>query len=132
MFGRHVKIEPMRYHNSNPLPPSTAGSDLHSWPLIAAPPPFCQTPPLAPHLWVHLALMLMAPDDQVQEGRQVALLKAVLGGGAVLHTVLVQHKHIQPVVRAARVATGRAQPGGGGRRRGGGGEVGKRVEQGRE
>lgn len=103
------------YHH----PPSPTTLNLHSPPSCPPPPPhpsIVTAPPLrSPHLWVHLALMLMAPNDQVQEGRQVAFLQAVLGGGAVLHAVLVQHKHIEPVVCAARLAAGRAQPGGRGK-----------------
>jgi hypothetical protein len=42
--------------------------------------------------------MFMAPYDEVQEVWQVPLLQAVLGVGAVLDAVLVQHKDIQPVL----------------------------------
>lgn len=54
--------------------------------------------------------MLVAPHHQVQEVRQVSLLQAVLGVGSVLDPVLVQHKHIQPVLLGNLRSAGRTQP----------------------
>ena len=40
--------------------------------------------------------MLVTPDDKVQEAGQVALSDAVLGILGVRHSILVQHKQIEP------------------------------------
>ena len=51
--------------------------------------------------------MLVAPDDKVQEACQVGLADGVLGAGAVLHAVLVQHEDVEPLLlRGAGAAQG--------------------------
>ena len=46
------------------------------------------------------ALMLVAPDDEVQEVGQVVLADGILAPQPVRNPVLVQHKHIEPVALA--------------------------------
>lgn len=41
--------------------------------------------------------MFMAPDNKIQEASQVALPYAVLGILGVWHSVLMQHKYVEPL-----------------------------------
>lgn len=77
--------------------------------------PICRlaqhNPTRAAHLHSGHALVLVPPYHQVQKVRQVPLLQAVLGVGPVLHPVLVQHKHVEPVLLVDLRGVGRAKPG---------------------
>lgn len=42
------------------------------------------------------ALVFVAPDDQVQKTGQVLRLDGILGAVAMLHTILVQNKDVEP------------------------------------
>ena len=44
------------------------------------------------------ALVLMAPNHQVQEGGKAGLADAVLGALRVGSAVLVQHQHVDPLI----------------------------------
>lgn len=52
---------------------------------------------IGPYPGLRNALMLVAPDDKVKEACQVAFTDAVLCVLGVGHSVLVQHKHVEPV-----------------------------------
>lgn len=54
--------------------------------------------------------MLVTPDDKVQEAGQVALSDAVLGILGVRHSILVQHKQIEPGCQRAVWAVCRPRP----------------------
>ena len=58
------------------------------------------------------ALVLVAPDDQVQEVRQVLLPDRVLGAGRVLQPVLMQHEDVEPLGLRVRRAVRRPHPAG--------------------
>ena len=52
----------------------------------------------------------MAPDNKVQEASQVALPYAVLGILGVRHSVLVQHKDVEPLCVRDLLAGSRSDP----------------------
>ena len=54
--------------------------------------------------------MLMAPDDKVQEASKVALSDVVLGVLRVWHSVLVQHKDIEPICVGDGLTCGGSDP----------------------
>jgi len=56
------------------------------------------------------ALMLMTPDDKVQESGQVALSDAVFGILGMRDSVLMQDKHIEPLILGAVWAACRSGP----------------------
>lgn len=56
------------------------------------------------------ALVFMTPDDKVQESGQVALSDAVFGILGVRDSVLMQDKHIEPLVLGAIWAVCRSGP----------------------
>ena len=56
------------------------------------------------------ALVLVAPNDEVQESREVALADRVLRARTVLHAVLMQHKYVEPLVQGVRWAAAWPRP----------------------
>ena len=51
------------------------------------------------HLEVRLAFVFVAPHYHIQEGWEIRLLDAVLALGPPLHSILVQHHEIDPVIQ---------------------------------
>ena len=66
--------------------------------------------PAAPHPGVLDALMLVAPQHQVQEARQVVLSNAVLGVLLVGQAVLVQDADVKPALLGKLLRVHRAPP----------------------
>lgn len=62
------------------------------------------------HPRIRDAFVLMAPNDKVQEARQVLRFDGILLAVAMLHAVLVQHKDAEPVRALLVCPTGGPQP----------------------